>query len=157
MRNWGLFLLCAFLVLPGLGAEKYLVGVDAAFPPWSWVERGEFKGFDVEVITRIAELQGFEIECRDMPWETIITALAQGKIDILISGLSITCERDKVIDFSEPYWSVDQAVLVAEDSTLNAITAMIGGHTVGAQSGTTGFMWVEDNLVNQGVDINLRA
>lgn len=154
---------CAVLVIGlaltgvvGLGAERYIVGVDAAFPPWTWVERGEYKGFDVEVITRIAELEGFEIEIRDMPWETIVTALAQGKIDILISGLSITCERDEVIDYSEPYWSVDQAILVREGSALNAITAMSDGRSVGAQSGTTGYMWVEDNLVAQGVSIQLR-
>ncbi len=147
----------AFLGIDGLAAEKYVVGVDAAFPPWTWVERGEYKGFDVEVMTRIAALLGFEIEIRDMPWETIVTALAQGKIDILMSGLSITCERMKVIDYSEPYWSVDQAILVREDSALNAITAMIGGRTVGAQSGTTGYMWLEDNLVAQGIGIKVRA
>ena len=140
------------------GAEKdvYIVGVDAAFPPFTWVEQGEFRGFDVEVIQAIADLEGFSVEFRDLPWATIITALAQGKIDVIASGLTVTCERDQVIDFSLPYWEVDQAVLVREDSDLNAITAF-NGTKVGAQAGTTGYQWIEDNLVAQGIDVKLRA
>ena len=137
--------------------DVYVVGVDAAFPPWTWVEQGAYKGFDVEVMQAIAEVEGFKIKIRDLPWATVITALSQGKLDILMSGLSITCERVKVIDYSAPYWSVDQAVMVREDSDLNAITAMSMGHTVGAQAATTGYMWVEDNLVNAGVDVKLRG
>lgn len=137
--------------------EVYKVGVDAAFPPWTWVEKGQYKGFDVEVIRGIAEVENLEIEIIDMPWETIISALGAGKIDILVSGLSITCERDKTIDYSAPYWKVDQTILVREDSELNAITAMSMGHTVAAQRGTTGYMWVEDHLVKAGVDLKLKA
>ncbi|HHE48010.1 MAG TPA: transporter substrate-binding domain-containing protein, partial [Candidatus Acetothermia bacterium] len=53
-----------------LGAEKdvYIVGLDAAFPPFTWVEAGQFRGFDVEVIRAIAELEGFRVEFRDLPW-----------------------------------------------------------------------------------------
>lgn len=140
----------------GAGKDVYIVGLDAAFPPFTWVERGEYKGFDVEVMRKIAELEGFRVEFRDLPWATIITALAQGKIDIIASGLSITCERDAVIDYSEPYWEVDQAILVRSDSDYNAITAFYGT-TVGAQAGTTGYQWLEDNLVKKGVDVVLRA
>lgn len=137
--------------------EVYKVGVDASFPPWTWVEKGEYKGFDVEVIRAIAEVEGIEIEIIDMPWETIVSALAAQKIDVLVSGLSITCERDKIIDYSAPYWSVNQAILVKEDSDLNAITAMSMGSKVGAQRGTTGYMWIEDNLVEAGVDVEAKA
>ena len=140
-----------------LGAEKdvYIVGVDAAFPPFTWVEEGQFRGFDVEVIRAIAELEGFRVEFRDLPWATIITALAQGKIDVIASGLTLTCERDQVVDFSLPYWEVDQAVLVREDSQLNAITAFLGT-SVGAQVGTTGYQWIEDNLLKAVPGLSLR-
>lgn len=149
---------CVFALGTLRGEEKdvYIVGVDAAFPPFTWVEQGEFRGFDVEVIQAIAGLEGFAVEFRDLPWATIITALAQGKIDLIASGLTVTCERDRVIDFSLPYWEVDQAVLVREDSDLNVITAF-NGTAVGAQAGATGYQWLEDNLVAQGVDIELRA
>lgn len=152
----GVVCVFAFGTLQGEEKDVYIVGVDAAFPPFTWVEQGEFRGFDVEVIQAIADLEGFAVEFRDLPWATIITALAQAKIDLIASGLTVTCERDRVIDFSSPYWEVDQAVLVREDSDLNAITAF-NGTTVGAQAGTTGYQWIEDNLVAQGVDIDLRA
>lgn len=144
----------------GVQAEEkdvYRVGVDANFPPWTYVEKGEYQGFDVEIIRAIAEEQDLDIEIVDMPWETIVSALGSGKIDILVSGLSITCERDEEIDYSEPYWSVNQAILVDDGSDLNAISAMSMGHKVGAQSGTTGYMWVQDELVDQGVDVKLNA
>lgn len=153
-----MFLFLSLGLLPlclGEGKEVYIVGVDAAFPPFTWVEQGEFKGFDIEVMKAIADLEGFEVEFRDLPWATIITALAQGKIDIIASGLSITCERDRVIDYSLPYWEVDQAILVRADSGLNAITAF-KGTVVGAQAGTTGYQWIEDNLIAEGIDIQLR-
>jgi len=152
----GVVCLLASGTLQGEEKDVYVVGLDAAFPPFTWVEQGEFRGFDVEVIQAIADLEGFAVEFRDLPWATIITALAQGKIDLIASGLTVTCERDRVIDFSLPYWEVDQAVLVREDSDLNAITAF-DGTTVGAQAGATGYQWIEDNLVAQGVDIELRA
>lgn len=152
-------LMTVFVGLGVQGQEKdvYKVGVDANFPPWTYVEKGEYKGFDVEVIRAIAEAQDMEIEIIDMPWETIVSALGSGKIDILVSGLSITCERDKIIDYSQPYWSVNQAVLVSQDSDLNAITAMTQGHKVGAQRGTTGYMWIQDELVDGGVDVQGKA
>ncbi|MFB6290107.1 MAG: transporter substrate-binding domain-containing protein [Candidatus Bipolaricaulia bacterium] len=152
-------LMSVFVGLGVQGQEKdvYKVGVDANFPPWTYVKKGEYKGFDVEVIRAIAEVENLNIEIIDMPWETIVSALGSGKIDILVSGLSITCKRDKEIDYSKPYWSVNQAVLVSGDSDLNAITAMSMGHKVGAQRGTTGYMWVKDHLVEKGVDVNLKA
>ncbi|MFP3952849.1 MAG: transporter substrate-binding domain-containing protein [Candidatus Bipolaricaulota bacterium] len=143
----------------GLSAQEkdvYKVGVDANFPPWTWVEKGEYKGFDVDVIRAIAAEEDLNIEIIDMPWSTIVSALGQGKIDVLVSGLSITCERDEIIDYSKPYWSVNQAILVSKDSDLNAVTAMSMGNKVGAQSGTTGFMWVEDHLIANGVDVSLK-
>ncbi len=156
-----LFVFLATLLLGfGLQAKEkdvYKVGVDANFPPWTWVEKGNYKGFDVDVVKAIAEVEGIDIEIIDMPWSTIVSALGKGRIDVLVSGLSITCERDKMIDYSKPYWSVNQAILVAEDSDLNAITAMSMGHSVGAQSGTTGYMWVEDHLIANDVDVKLKA
>ncbi|MFW6190638.1 MAG: transporter substrate-binding domain-containing protein, partial [Candidatus Bipolaricaulota bacterium] len=81
------------LGVQGQEEDVYRVGVDANFPPWTYVEKGEYQGFDVEVIRASAEEQDLDIEIIDMPWETIVSALGSGKIDILVSGLSITCER----------------------------------------------------------------
>lgn len=137
--------------------DVYTVGVDANFPPYTWVEKGEYKGFDVEIIRAIAEVQDLEIKIVDMPWETIIPALGNGKIDMLVSGLTIKCDRDEIIDYTQPYWRVNQEILVRKDSDLNAITAMSEGHTVGAQRGTTGYMWIQDELVKKDVNVEGKA
>ncbi len=78
------------------------------------------------------------------------------KYDIGASGFTITAKREEVIDFSEPYWKSDQAVLIRKDSGLNIITALSAGRKVGAQRGTTGADWIKSNLIEQGVKVELK-
>ncbi len=137
--------------------KVYIAGVDADFPPFSWVEQGVHKGFDIDVMRAIGKIEGFKIKVESLPWSTIVTALGQGKINILMSGLSITPARAKVIEYSKPYWTLGQAILVRENSGLNAITAMSMGHTVGAEVGATGYIWVNKNLVKKGVNVKSRG
>lgn len=82
--------------------------------------------------------------------------MLSGKYDIGASGFTITEKRDEVVDFSNPYWSSDQAILIRKDSGLNVITALSEGYTVGAQRGTTGASWIKDNLMEKGVNVKLK-
>ncbi|KUK88801.1 MAG: Periplasmic component of amino acid ABC-type transporter/signal transduction system, partial [Mesotoga infera] len=125
---------------------KYVVGTSADFPPFEYVENGEFVGFDIDLIKAIAEEMGFEIEIRDMSFDSLIAALVSGNLDIVISGMTITPEREEVVSFSKPYWTADQSVVVREDSDMT-ITVLFGKHNIGVQTGTTGDLWVEENLV----------
>lgn len=151
-------LLAAWVLLGGmgLGAEPYIVGSDIAWAPFEWVSaRGDHLGFDLDVMRAIAILEGYEIEIRDIAFDSIIPGVGAGRVDIGASGFTITAERAEVVDFSEPYWTSDQAVVVQVDSGLNVVTALSGGAKVGAQRGTTGAAWVEDNLRAKGVDVQL--
>lgn len=144
------------VALSGLAAEKFIVGTDAAWPPFEWVSaKGEMLGFDLDVMRMIAVLEGYEIEIQDIAFDSIIPAVIAGKVDIGASGFTITAERAQVVDFSSPYWSSDQTVLVRADSGLNVITALMPGRKVAAQRGTTGAFWVEDNLIAKGVAVEL--
>lgn len=144
------------MALSGLAAEKFIVGTDAAWPPFEWVSaKGEMLGFDLDVMRMIAVLEGYEIEIQDIAFDSIIPAVIAGKVDIGASGFTITAERAQVVDFSSPYWSSDQTVLVRADSGLNVITALMPGRKVAAQRGTTGAFWVEDNLIAKGVAVEL--
>lgn len=144
------------MALSGLAAEKFIVGTDAAWPPFEWVSaKGEILGFDLDVMRMIAVLEGYEIEIQDIAFDSIIPAVIAGKVDIGASGFTITAERAQVVDFSSPYWSSDQTVLVRADSGLNVITALMPGRKVAAQRGTTGAFWVEDNLIAKGVAVEL--
>jgi polar amino acid transport system substrate-binding protein len=68
---------------------------------------------------------------------------------MVFSGMSITEERKEKVNFSIPYWSIDQAICVRTDSDLNAIEIFMGDYMVGTQRGCTAAMWIEDNLINK--------
>ena len=137
--------------------SKYVAGVEATFPPWAWVEGGEFNGIAVDAIRAIAESEGLNIEFQEMPWPSLIPALAEGKIDLIVTAVSVTEERAGVLDYTIPWWEINRVVLVKKDSTFNGVTALCCGVTVGGQGGSTDFEWVKQELAtNPGLDIELR-
>ncbi|MEN3010180.1 MAG: basic amino acid ABC transporter substrate-binding protein [Candidatus Bipolaricaulaceae bacterium] len=146
----------ALLGVAGLATEKFVVGSDIAWPPFEWVSaKGQYLGFDLDVMRMIAVLEGYEIEILNLAFDSIIPAVLAGMVDIGASGFTITAERAQVVDFSSPYWVSDQTVLVRADSGLNIITALLPGRRVGAQRGTTGALWVEEHLLAKGVAVQL--
>ncbi|QOR39036.1 amino acid ABC transporter substrate-binding protein [Billgrantia diversa] len=144
------------LVSSAHAQEVYTVGVEASFPPWAYVEAGDFKGIAIDAMEAIAEERGFEIEFQDMPFPSLIPALASEKIDILATGLTVTEERSQNIDFTIPWWETNDVVLVPEDSELNVFTAVCCGARVGVQGGSSQQAWMEENVVDTGdVDVEL--
>ncbi len=141
-------ILSALLFTLGM-SETYIVGTSADFPPFEYVQNGKYVGFDMDLITEIAKIEGFNVQIRDMSFDSLIPALKAGVIDIAIAGMTITKEREKVVDFSNPYWYANQDVIVKKDSKFT-VTVLFGNHTVGVQTGTTGDLWVSDNLVKAG-------
>jgi len=131
-------------------AETYTVGTSAGFPPFEYVEDGEVIGFDIDLIKEIGKLKGFDVEVKDLSFDALIAALKTGNIDIIAAGMTITEEREKVIDFSIPYYSANQSVIVKEGSE-NDLTVLFGKNDIGVQTGTTGDLWVTDNLKDKGV------
>jgi len=137
--------------------EVYVVASDISWPPFEWKdEAGNYVGFDLDVMRGIAKEQDYEIEIVDVPFDSIIAGVVAGKYDIGASGFTITAKREEVIDFSGPYYSSDQAVLIRRDAGLNIITALSEGRTVGAQTGTTGADWIKSNLIEKGVKVELK-
>src|SRR5690606_25176810 len=126
-------------------AKTYIVGTSADFPPFEYVEEGEYVGFDIELIKEIGKLKGFEVEVKDLSFDSLIPALKTGNIDIIIAAMTITEERQQVVDLSIPYYSANQSVIVREDSDKN-MTVLFGNHNIGVQTGTTGDLWVTENL-----------
>lgn len=130
----------------------YIVGIDGEYPPYSFIDKnGTPQGFDVESIQWIADNMGFEVKIQPLAWDGIIPALQAGKIDMVYSGMTITDERKEVVNFSNPYWKVNQSVAVHDDTNLTMDDFKAGAGKVGAQRGTTGAFWVEENLVNESI------
>ncbi len=132
--------------------KVYINGIDADYPPFAYIdEKGNPAGFDVECLDWIAQEMGFEVKHQPTAWDGIVSSLLAGKIDLVYSGMSITEERKKKVDFTIAYWEINQALCVREDSDLNIIAALSGNYTVGSQRGCTAAMWIEDHLVKPGI------
>lgn len=131
---------------------KLIVGTSADFPPFEFVDEktNEIVGFDIDIAKAIAEKLGVQLEVKDIKFDALIPALQNGEIDMIIAGMTITEERAKVADFSEPYFEADQAVLVKADNEEIKSADDLAGKKIGVQSGTTGELWVDENLVKAG-------
>lgn len=131
--------------------SKYIIGIDGAYPPYSSQEKnGSFVGFDIDSARWIANKMGFEVEFQAVAWDGIIPALQAKKIDMVYSGMTITDERKAQVAFSKPYLKINQSVAVRSDSTITMDDINAGKVVIGSQRGTTGEMWVQDNLVDTG-------
>ena len=150
MKKSLLFLIVVMLVFSFGFAKVYRVGTSAGFPPFEYVEKGEYVGFDMDLMREMAKEMGFEIEIIDMSFDSLIAGLVSGNLDIIAAGMTITDQRAKVVDFSDPYWTADQSISVKEDSDLS-ITVLFGDHNIGVQTGTTGDLWVEEHLEKPGI------
>jgi polar amino acid transport system substrate-binding protein len=122
-----------------LAGRTLNIGSDTTYPPLETVdENGAIIGFDVDVINAICEKINCKAEFVTTAWDGIFAALAAGEFDMVVSGVSITDERDKIVDFSEPYLVVSQAILVrVEDEGLTLDDFKVGGIKLAAQTGTT--------------------
>ena len=146
-----IFTLLAVLALStGVMAQSYVVGTNASFPPFEYVEDGEVTGFDIDLVKEIAKLKDFEVEFRDLSFDSLIPGLASGSLDIVAAGMTITEKREEVVDFSDPYYSANQSVLVHEESN-NDLTVLFGDNSVGVQTGTTGDTWVRERLIDRDI------
>ncbi|MGL5703163.1 MAG: transporter substrate-binding domain-containing protein [Cetobacterium sp.] len=115
-----LFLLMSGVISTSILAEKLYVGTNAEFVPYEYLENGKLTGFDIELMEIVAQKSGYEIVWKDMSFDGLIPALQTGKIDAVIAGMAQTPERQKAVDFSNPYLYFDSEhlVLVNEKSIL---------------------------------------
>ena len=145
-----LVILTVLTLSSGVMAQKYVVGTNASFPPFEYVEEGEIVGFDIDLVKEIAKIQGFEVEFRDISFDSLIPGLASGSLDIVAAGMTITDARKEVVAFSDPYYSANQSVLVPEESESD-LTVLFGDSDIGVQTGTTGDTWVREKLIEKDI------
>lgn len=149
-------LVTAGVVFAQAETETYIVGTSADYPPFEWIDsNGNYVGLDMDLMRVIAIIEGFEVEFLDLGFDSLIPALQAGKIDIIAAAMNITSKRAKIVDFTDAYWKADQPIMVKDDSDLNIVTALSQGHKVGAQIGTTQADWIQNNLVDKGVEVKL--
>ncbi|MBU3691233.1 MAG: amino acid ABC transporter substrate-binding protein [Solirubrobacterales bacterium] len=119
------------------------VGSDIPFPPFEFGRAPDYKGFDIDIVREIAKDMGLKLKIQDTGFDTIFTDVAQGKFDMVASASTITPERQQTVNFSDPYYEAEQALLVPPDSDISTVEDL-SGKIVGAQDGTTGEAYAND-------------
>jgi polar amino acid transport system substrate-binding protein len=134
------------------------VGSDTTYPPMEYKEGDKIVGFDVDLTKAIAEKIGLKLDYQTSAWDGIFPALIAHKYDMVISAVTITDDRKKEMDFSTPYYKVDQTALVKTDSGIDSVDKL-NGKVAGVQIGTTGEMEAKKiaNLKVNTYDDNMLA
>jgi ABC-type amino acid transport substrate-binding protein len=113
------------------------VGSDIPYAPFEFGRTPDYEGFDVDIVNEIAKRLDLEAKFVKTPFDPIFRNLAQGRFDMVASAATITPEREKTVDFSDPYFPADQSLMIKRGSDIRTVDDL-AGKTVGAQLGTTG-------------------
>ena len=119
------------------------VGSDIPYAPFEFGKAPDYTGFDVDLVNEIASKLDLEVKIEDTAFDTIFTDVAQGKFDMVASAATITPEREQAVNFSDPYFESEQALLVPPGSDITSVEDLSGA-TVAAQDGTTGEAYAND-------------
>lgn len=119
------------------------VGSDIPYAPFEFGKAPDYTGFDIDLVNEIAGKLDLDVKIEDTAFDTIFTDVAQGKFDMVASAATITPEREQAVNFSDPYFESEQALLVPPGSDITSVEDLSGA-TVAAQDGTTGEAYAND-------------
>ena len=145
-----LMLVSAFCFV-GCGKDDNTLTVytEAGFAPYEFIYNGEIVGVDIAIVEAVAAELGKELVVKDVAFDTICTSVQSGKADIGAAGITIRDDRAEQVDFSIPYSSTEQYVIVKADDTAINTLEDLKDKKIGIQQGTTSDMLIED-LIKDG-------
>ena len=130
---------------------KLIMSTNAAFPPYEMTtDSGEFEGIDIETAQAIADKLGLELQIDDMDFDAALLAVQQGKSVMVMAGVTVTDERQNVMDFTDSYATGIQSIIVKEDSDIASVDDL-AGKKIGTQRGTTGYLYCSDDFGDENV------
>lgn len=129
------------------------MATNAYFPPYEYYEGNEIVGIDAEIAQEVANRLGLELVIEDVEFDSIIAGVQSGKYDIGCAGMTVTEERLEAVNFSQPYSTGIQSIIVTEGSDITDLDTLIAsGCMVGVQSGTTGDLYMTDEVGEDRID-----
>ena len=132
---------------------KLIMATNAFFPPYEYYEGEKIVGIDVEIASAVAQKLGLELVIEDVEFDSIIAGVQGGKYDIGCAGMTVTEDRLKSVNFSTPYATGIQSIIVTADSEITDIDVLLNGnYKVGVQSGTTGDIYMTDDIGEDRVE-----
>lgn len=127
---------------------KLVVATSPDFPPFESLEGGEVVGIEVDILNKIAEKMGMELDIQQMDFDSVIPGVQAGKFDVGMSGITVTDKRKENVDFSSVYFMAAQAIVVADGSSITG-KADLEGKKVSVQTGTT----AEEYCMGNGYEV----
>lgn len=134
-----------------------VMATNAYFEPYEYYEGDQIVGIDAEMAAAVAEKLGMELKIEDMEFDSIIPAVNSGKADMGVAGMTVTEDRLVNVNFSNPYTTATQVIIVQEGSDITG-EADLNGKMIGVQLGTTGDIYASDiegaeiEQYNKGMD-----
>lgn len=131
-----------------------IMATNAEFPPYEYIENNEVVGIDVEIAAAIAEKLGLELKVENMEFDSIISSVKGGKVDIGAAGMTVTPERLEEVNFTTTYATGVQVVIVTEDSAITSVEDLFAegaNHTIGVQLATTGDLYSTWDIEDEGL------
>ncbi len=160
-KNWIILLLVVMLVLTScakkdekaIDKDTLVIGMELKYPPFETKDTsGNPDGASVMLGKALGEYLGKEIKFVDTAYPSLIPALESGSIDLIISSMTITEEREKVVDFSDPYTTSQLMMLVFKDSPVQSVGDLNNKDVIiASKSGTIGALWAATNAPNAQV------
>ena len=123
--------------------EKIVVYTNAEFAPFEYVADGKVVGIDIDICQKIADEMGCEMEIVNTDFDSIIASINSGKGDIGASGFTINDERKEQVNFSIPYYTTTQYIIIPKGSEIKSVEDL-AGKNVAVQIGTTGDLIITD-------------
>ncbi len=143
-------LLAAFILTLTARADELVVGANIGNVPWEFAnQRGEFVGFEIDLITEAAERLGHSVDVVNIPFNGLFSAVQSGRIDVALSSVTITEKRLGSVSFAQPYYDSAQSLTVAASSRATGLEDL-GGAVIGVDTGSTGDMWTMANAERYG-------
>ncbi len=131
-------------------SEPLVVAMELTYPPFETKDaQGNPTGVSVDFMKAFGESIGREVRIENTSWDGLIPSLQTGKADMVMSSMTITEERGKTVDFSDPYANAMLAVLTNKDSGITAVEDLNqAGKTVAVKTGSTGYIYANNQLTN---------
>lgn len=137
-------MICSLCACGGKGGNQVVFGTNAEFPPFEYTSDGvNFDGIDMAIANQICAENGKTAVINNMEFDSLLIALQNGQIDAVISGMTITEERKEAVDFSIPYYTATQVMIVKEDSDITCANDM-ERKTIAVIQGYTGEIAVNE-------------
>ncbi|MCI6553255.1 MAG: transporter substrate-binding domain-containing protein [Lachnospiraceae bacterium] len=130
--------------------KTLVVAMELAYPPFETKDSsGNPTGISVDLAKAFGEYAGYEVKIENISWDGLIPSLQTGKADMVISSMTITEERKKTVDFSDPYANACLAILANKDAGISSIEDLNeSGRKVAVKTGSTGYLYAQNHLQN---------